>query len=225
MPTRILHRKLPSHHRNPDPADALYGYGYDPNWPSILSIAHDETDGGKLFVITDRPCGLNSAALPLQVAGLAVLDASEILPIKFSVGMNGAVPQGATWRWTGNNSQIYDLRTGIGPNAGAGTCADVPGPYTPPPPANVISAVAMGSNCTLAFDRRIVLVPPSPLPTPTPDDAITFDGQVANSVGMADATTLLFNVSVPVGSGSVWNIARQPAWMATMLAWPASGMF
>src|SRR5690349_9006369 len=53
-------------------ANPLYGYGYNPAWPSILSVAHDEANGGRLFVVTDRPCVLsppaNSTRLPLAVA-------------------------------------------------------------------------------------------------------------------------------------------------------------
>src|SRR5438045_1961702 len=80
-----------------------YGVGYNPSWPSILSVAHDEADGGRLFVITDRPCVLvppaNSIRLPLAVAGLSVQDAVEMLPIKFRLQMSGAVPRGAPWTW------------------------------------------------------------------------------------------------------------------------------
>ena len=209
----------------PGRLDPFYGYGYDPNWPSILSIAHDESDGGRLFVITDRPCGLSNAGLPLQMSELAILDAAAILPVKFWVQMNGAVPAGATWHWTGNNSAIHDLRTGIGPNAGFGTCADVPGPYTPPAPANVTAATVMGGNAALTFDAPVVLSPPTPLPPPTPDDAITFDAQTANFLTQTDPFTLLFNLSTPVGSGSVWNITRQPSWIATVLAVPQNGLF
>ena len=39
-------------------ADLFYGYDYNPAWPSILSVAHNEFDGGQLFVITDPPCVL-----------------------------------------------------------------------------------------------------------------------------------------------------------------------
>lgn len=205
--------------------DPFYGFGYDPNWPSILSVAHDETDGSGLFVITDRPCGLSNIGLPLQIAGLAILDATEILPVKFRVQMNGAVTRGATWHWAGNNSAIYDLKTGSGPNAGFGTCADIPGPYTPPVPVNVSVAAVSGGNAALTFDAPVVLNPPTPLPPPAVDDAITFDGQTANFVTQTDPFTLLFNLAVPVSSGSVWNLSRQPTWIATVLTVPQSGVF
>ena len=76
MSTRILQRRVPSHRRSVDPANPLYGFDYRPDWPSILSIAHDEADRGKLFVITDRPCILVSADLPLDVAGLFIVGAA-----------------------------------------------------------------------------------------------------------------------------------------------------
>lgn len=223
----LLQRRIRTHRAKTEPGrlDPFYGYHYDPNWPSILSVAHDESDGGRLFVITDRPCGLANVGLPLQIPGLAILDALEILPIKFRVQMNGAVPQGATWRWPGGNSAIYDLRTGIGPNAAMGTCADLPGPFTPPAPVNVAAAVVSGGNAQLTFDAPVVLIPPTPLPPPAPDDAITFDGQTANFLTQSDPFTLLFNLSVPIGSGSVWNLARQPAWIATALSVPQNGVF
>src|SRR5215213_4408333 len=78
-----------------------YGVGYNPAWPSILSVAHDEADGGRLFVVTDRPCVLlgSAAGLPIAVAGLSVLDCVEVLPVKFALAMSGAVPQGSAWTW------------------------------------------------------------------------------------------------------------------------------
>src|SRR4051794_36211517 len=109
MSTIILKRKLPSQRHAPASKDPFYGHGYNPSWPSILSIAHDTTDGSGLFVVTDRPCVLLSAALPLQIEGLSILTATAtVLPIKFRVSMSGAVPQGAAWQWLGNNSQLYD---------------------------------------------------------------------------------------------------------------------
>jgi len=82
MSTRILQRRVPSHRRSVDPANPLYGFDYRPDWPSILSIAHDEADGGKLFVITDRPCILVSADLPLSVDNRFIVDAvGHLLPM------------------------------------------------------------------------------------------------------------------------------------------------
>lgn len=223
----LLQRRLRTQHPKNDlgRANPLYGYGYDPNWPSILSVAHDEEDGSGLFVITDRPCGLGNIGLPLTISGLAILDAVEILPVKFRVTMNGAVTRGATWHWAGNNSAIYDLKTGTGPNAGFGTCADIPGPYTPPALVNVSVATVAGGNAELTFDAPVVLNPPTPLPPPVIDDAITFDGQTGNFVTQTDPFTLLFNLAVPISSGSVWNISRQPTWIATLLTVPQSGVF
>src|SRR5436190_21941594 len=72
MPTRFPNRpsavrRPPSHRRESAHANPLYGYGYNPAWPSILSVAHDEADGAALFVITDRPCILLGKQLPLVV--------------------------------------------------------------------------------------------------------------------------------------------------------------
>src|SRR3954466_11214969 len=76
-----------------------YGVGYRPDWPSILSVACDTADGGAVFVGTDRPCVIvpGPPALPLGLAGLAVVGAAEVLPVKFRVAMAGAVPAGAAW--------------------------------------------------------------------------------------------------------------------------------
>jgi len=60
---------LTRHRHAPDRADPLYGYGYRPDWPSILSVAHDTTDAARVFVITDRPCVLYGPGLPLTVVG------------------------------------------------------------------------------------------------------------------------------------------------------------
>ncbi len=199
----------------------LYGYGYRPDWPSILSIAHDVSDGGRLFIITDRPCALLSPSLPLEVAGLSILDAATILPVKFRLTMSGAVPQGAAWQWMGNNSQLYDPITGYGVNATSGNCADVPGPYTPPPPpvtANVVAQSASGATCTLTFDQPIILSGGAV------DDAILFDGAAGTGVVNVDASTLGFNVPF-ASEGSTWSIVRQPAWITTLLTVPQGGGF
>lgn len=219
MSTRILQRKIPAHRRNVDPANALYGYGYRPDWPSILSVAHDEANGERLFVITDRPCILYSAALPLQAAGLVVIGADTVLPVKFHVWMSGGVPRGATWQWAGGNTHLYDPITNQGCNAGMGTCADIPGAYTPPPLANVVGAVAGGTSATLTFDRQVVLS------AGALDDAITFDGQPPVGVNAQDDYTLVFALSNTVDPGSSWNINYQPGWVATPVAYPQSGSF
>src|SRR4051794_31772096 len=126
-------------HERPDPS---YGVGYRPDWPSILSVAHDTADGGRLYVVTDRPCVIvppspGPPALPLVVAGeggLTVVGAVEILPVKFRIAMSGAVPAGAAWSWTTGPCALIDPVSNHAPNAAAGACADTPGPYPPPAP-------------------------------------------------------------------------------------------
>jgi hypothetical protein len=221
MSTLILKRKLTPLRHAPASKDPFYGHGYNPSWPSILSIAHDTADGSGLFVITDRPCVLLSPSLPLQIEGLSILAATTILPVKFRVSMSDAVPQGAAWQWLGNNSQLYDPITGNGVNAASGECADVPGPYTPPPPpvmANVVTQTASGATCTLTFDQPIVLSGAGV------DDAILFDGAAATAVVNIDAYTLGFEVPF-ASEGSTWSIVRQPAWVLTLLTVPQSGGF
>lgn len=230
----MLLRNPPRHRHSPNPVNPFYGYGYNPNWPSILSVAHDESDGGRLFMIMDRPCVLYDAVLPLEVvsSSLVVIAAEMVLPVKCRLTLNGAVTAGAMWRWPGNNSHIYDPKTGIGPNAGMGTIADFPGPYTPPPPATVVSAAPAGNACTLTFDQPIFLVggPGGGGPI-TPDDAMVFDdgsGPVtATSVQNApgDLYTLQFVVPVYLSTGSTWAITRQPSWVMTALSNPAGGTF
>ncbi len=229
MSTRILKRKLHAHPRSADPANALYGYGYRPDWPSILCVSHDENDGSGLFVVLDRPCALSAGTLPMIVpddgqggaGGLAILSADLVLPDKLRLSMDGAVPHGAPWRWTGSNATLHDPTTGYGPNAGAGACFDFPGPYVPPPPPSVISTNYSGSSCTLTFDRDVTLVEG----TPTPDDAILFDGTVATYAYQADARTLSFGLTVSLNPGSTWQITRQPGWVITQVVWPESGEF
>lgn len=221
MPQRVIKHRVPAQRRSAPPADLRYGYGYNPAWPSVLSVAHDETDGGRLFVVTDRPCVLVSAALPLEVAGLSIINATTILPVKFLLSMSDAVPQGAAWQWLAGSTQLYDPITGFGLNAASGQCADVPGPYTPPPPpitANVVAQSASGATCTLTFDQPIVLSGAGI------DDAIVFDGAPATGVVNIDASTLGFDVPF-AGEGSTWNIVRQPAWITTPLTVPQSGAF
>lgn len=150
-----LHRRRRSEPR----LDPNYGVGYRPDWPSILSVAHDETDGGRLFLITDRPCVLvpGPLALPLSVGGLSILGASEILPIKFRLEMSGPVPQGAAWTWGPGASSLIDPLSNHAPNPASGFCADTPGPYGPPAPLTLVFASfdAITAILRLGFDRPI----------------------------------------------------------------------
>ena len=199
--------------------DPFYGFGYNPAWPSILSVAHDESNGGRVFVITDRPCVLVSppAGLPLALAGLDVLEATEILPVKFRLWLSGPVPPGGAWAWGADGYGLVDPVTNHPLNAAGGHCADVPGPYAPIPPAAVVSAYAGGTTAVLVFDRPVVLTGDAP------DDAITFNGLTPAGVSNADANTLSFAMPGFVMSGDPWVIDRQPAWIATAIVNPASG--
>lgn len=219
MPVRQIQRKVPAHHRSPGPADLRYGYGYDPSWPSILSVAHDESNGGRVFVITDRPCVLVDppAGLPLSLAGLDVLWAQTILSVKFRVWMSGPVPAGAAWSWATGGAGIVDQITGHQLNAASGSCADVPGPYAPLPGVVVIAVAASGDTVTLGFDRPVELT------GDPPDDAITFGGQVANSVINVDGTTLSFVLPALITPGDEWIISRQPTWIVNPVGVPQSG--
>ena len=219
----LLQRRRGAHGHRTDAQrfNPLYGYGYNPAWPSILSIAHDTADGAGLYVVTDRPCVLIGPALPLDIGGLSIVAATTVLPVKFRLTIENAVPQGAAWHWGAGSSQLYDPITGNGLNAGAGYCADIPGPYTPPPPpvyANVTTQTASGATCTLTFDQPIVL---SGAPV---DDAILFDGAAATGVVNIDAYTLGFDVPF-ASEGSTWSIVRQPAWITTLVSVPQSGAF
>jgi hypothetical protein len=226
-------------HRPAAPAaNAPYALAYaphNPTWPSILSVAHDEADGGALFVITDRPCLLTGAAdgLPLTVHGAGgvprvVLGVTQVLPVKFRLALTGAVPRGQAWSWgppVAGGANLYDPVTNNRLNAAAGDCADVPGPYTPPPPAVVVaSAYGVGGTggwATLTFDRPVTLAPGA-----VPDDAITFSaGYVASSVSQQDATTLYFELATAVYTGAPWSVNRQPDWVSSPVAWPQSGNF
>jgi hypothetical protein len=204
------------------PSNPFYGYGYNPNWPSILSVAHDESDGGKLFVITDRPCVLLSPQLPLLVdGGFGIIDAVALLPNKFHLTMSGAPALGATWRWDSSlPCQLTDAITHHVPNSGMGTIADFPGAYTPPPPANVVNVVAAGGDCNMYFDQPVILTAPLP---PT-DDAMLFDGVAPTSVQYAGGNGLQLYFPITVNPGSTWQITRQPAWVSTVLTVPASGV-
>jgi hypothetical protein len=203
--------------------DPFYGFGYDPNWPSILSVAHDVDDGGKLFVITDRPCVLLSPQLPLEVdGGFGILDAVAVLPVKFHLTMSGAVAPGATWRWvSGQPCQLTGAVSHHVPNGGMGTIADVPGPYTPPPPAGVIDAVAAGMDCIITFDQPIALT----VPLGAFDDGMLFDGYPAIGVQYAASNALQIYLNNSVGPGSTWQVNHQPSWISSILAAPQSGTF
>jgi len=223
MPTLIIKHKKPVLSRRPGTDSTFYGYGYNPSWPSILSVAHDEADGGSLFIIMDRPCVLAGLTLPLVVpesgTPLAIVAAEMILPVKFKLTFSDAVPLHAAWRWSGGSCSLYDPITGNYPNAGGGECADFPGPYTPPAPATVIAATAMGYGCTLQFDRPIALFGTSP------DDAVLFDGVAPMAVANYAPDTLGFECANFLAAGAAWQIVRQPAWVATVLAQPVDGTF
>jgi hypothetical protein len=153
----------PRRHVAPAPQPG-YGVGYRPDWPSILSVAHDTADGGRLFVVTDRPCVIvpGPLTLPLSVAGAggpSVVAATEVLAVMFRVRMSGAVPAGAAWAWGSGASALIDPVSNHAPNPAAGFCADTPGPY-PPPAAPTLVAAEFGPDgdaayVRLAFDRPI----------------------------------------------------------------------
>ncbi|MDB5322121.1 MAG: hypothetical protein JWN40_3752 [Phycisphaerales bacterium] len=216
----IVKRKPRSHRPiRPDgiPQNPLYGYDYNPAWPSILSIAHDETNGGRVYLITDRPCVLISpAGLPLALAGLDILEAVEILPVKFRLWMSGPVPASAAWAWDAGGFGIVDPVTNHVLNASHGRCDDFPGPYAPPP-AVVVATSASGTTCTLTFDQPVIrngnMI----------DATILFDGQAPLAATNADANTIQFDCASAVAPGSTWQIIAQPAYLDTILAWPASG--
>lgn len=220
-----LQRRLHAHRSKTDTTrlDPYYGYGYRPDWPSILSIAHDENDGGKLFVITDRPCVVIGTQLPLLIdGGFGVVDAVGVLPVKFHLTMSGAPVRGATWQWLANAPcQLTDAITHHAPNGGMGTCADFPGPYTPPPPATVVGAVASGGSCLLTFDQPVLLHAPE-LPV---DDAMLFDGVAPIGVQQSGINALVLTLSNVVAPGSTWQITRQPAWVSSIIANPQDGVF
>jgi hypothetical protein len=217
----LLQRRRHAHAHRPDAqrVNPLYGFGYRPDWPSILSVAHDEANGGRVFIITDRPCVLVSppAGLPLTLAGLDVLWAQEMLSVKFRLWMNGAVPAGSAWTWGAGGAGIVDPITGNQLNAAGGNCADLPGPYTPLPGVVVVAVAASGDTATLTFDRPVVLT------GDPPDDAITFGGQTASAVINVDGTTLSFTLPSLITPGDAWIISRQPAWIATDVGVPQSG--
>ena len=228
MPTRILRHKVPTHARSADRADQLYGYGYNPSRPSILSVAHDEDDGSALFVVLDRPCELSSGwppVVPLVVeAGgyaLDIVTVEMVLPVKLRVVLWEGVPLRAAWRWMGGECSVADPLTGEYPNAAAGACADFPGPYTPPP-ANVVSVVGppLGSDVAMLFDRAVNLIPGVPT-----GSGMQFGGQSPVAVWPIDARTLGIRIAVPIEPNvTQWSIDNQPDWIETALTWPTWGV-
>lgn len=239
---------MPVQFRRPQAARARHGaaspnrpyahpfYPFDPSSPSILSVAHDTADGAALFVITDRPVSLAGGAafdLPLSIdaAGgypLRVLSAAATsVPVKFRLQLSGPVPAGAAWAWgpfVPGGADLVDPVTNHPLNAGSGDCADVPGPYVPPPPANVVSTSygSTGSEgwANLTFDRPVILNNLSV------DDAVIFAGfYAATRVEQVSADTLSFYLSMPVSSGQSWAVTRQPAWVQSPVAWPQGGTF
>jgi hypothetical protein len=223
----LQRRRASRHQHDPGRANPYYGFGYRPDWPSILSIAHDTVLGNRLYVMTDRPCTLAGAqnVLPLTIGdgSLVIVTGATVLNVKFLLTLSGAVPQGSAWSWGSGGAgpcNLFDPVSGHAPNPGAGDCADVPGPYTPPPPpATVIAAIPDGAVAHLTFDQPIILTGAAP------DDAITFDGQAASAVFSESATTLQFALPNYVTPGSVWAIARQPDWIVPAIANPAGGVF
>ena len=221
------------HHLSPH-ANPLYGYGYNPAWPSILSIAHDEEDGGAVFIILDRPCILTGSGvnLPLLLPAegtLSIVYAASVVPVKVRVVMSDAVPAQARWQWLGGICDLVDPMAGKYVNAGGGICRDFPGPYLPPPPPppppppaplEVIAAVAIGGSfCTMTFDRGVDLLSGVPV-----DDAMLFDGQPALVVTHPHSQMLQFELAASVGPGSTWQIMRQPDWIGDEVAWPRAGV-
>jgi hypothetical protein len=164
----ILQRHRPSRHRHDHTrADPLYGFGYRPDWPSILSVAHDTTDGARVFIIMDRPCVLYGPALPFTVAGGgSIVDATTLLPVKFRVAFAGAIPQGASWAWGADATQLIDPVSGHGPNVASGFCADVPGPHTVPHVTieTVETLGDVGDAVRIIFSGPVQLADPMILP-------------------------------------------------------------
>jgi hypothetical protein len=233
MPS-LLPRHARGHRHTGVPAVPYYGYGYNPAWPSIVSVAHDTADGAAAYVVTDRPCLLAGAAEALPVtfftaAGaalpLVILSATQVLPVKFRLTFTGAVPAGATWQWGpggGGAADLVDPITNHGLNAMAGAVADAPGPYTPPPPAGVTSAWAIGYEATLGFGQYLVLNGAGPI---APDGSIAFDGLWPVSISRPNPYTLTFTTASSMTMGSTWAVNAQPPWLATALAVPQNGTF
>jgi hypothetical protein len=224
MPASDTQPKHPRNSRSAPPLNPYYGHGYRPDWPSILSVAHDVADGGALYVVTDRPCTLAGPTLPLAVAGKGVIGAATVLPVKFRLAMSGAIPRDAAWVWGTGPCQLTDPVSGHAPNWASGNCADIPGPYTPPPPANVVGT-SYGTSGTagwaeLTFDRAVIL---SGGP---PDSTILFAGVYAATAASAvSLVTLRFELPMAMSPGGAWAIGGQPSWIDSPLTWPAAGTF
>jgi len=222
MPTSDSQPRRPRQPQAGIPVNPYYGYGYRPDWPSILSVAHDVADGGALFIITDRPCTLGGPTLPLQVAGKSIIAATTILPVKFRVTMSGAIPRDSAWTWGTGTSQLVDAVTGHAPNPASGNTDDIPGPYTPPPPANVVST-SYGNTGTagwvdLTFDQ------PTIYNGAAPDSSIIFLGTyTATTVTQLSLNTLRFDIPIAPGTGGAWAINNQPGWIDTPVVVPQSG--
>jgi hypothetical protein len=179
-------------------------------------------------VITDRPCVLagSAAGLPISVgegAGLWVLDCVEVLPIKFRLAMSGAVPEGAEWSWGPNaGSDLVDPITNNPLNPGSGNCADVPGPYTPPPAVNILSvAIAGTATVIVAFSGPIAVNSGV-----TPDAGFTIgDGGsvVPVTVSPLDATRVTLELSGEPADGWPWQLGAQPNWLVTPAVVPQDG--
>ncbi len=235
-PPRAARRPRPA--RNlPNAPYALSPMPWDPTRPSILAVAHDESDGGALLVMTDRPvilAGVGATALPLTVklAGggpCAVVSATQILPVKWKLSLTGPPATNGPWFWAADATStpaanFVDPITNHPLNAAAGDCADTPGPFTPTT-ANVTGA-SFGDNgggtswVEMTFDAPVLLSGPSV----TPDDAVTFAGlYAATSVAQSSLYALRFVVPVSVSSGSAWAIQRQPSWVVTGVASPQAG--
>jgi hypothetical protein len=208
-------------HDRPDPG---YGVGYRPDWPSILSVAHDVDDGGALFVVTDRPCAIvpGPLALPLSAAGLGALAATQVRPVKFRLTLNGAVPAGAAWSFGAGASSLIDPVSNHAPNPASGTCADVPGPYPPPGAARVVavSVGADGQTVTMVLDRPLAMAGPPPYEM---DGSVEIAGMSPAGVTLDAPQVLAFDMGSPVEGGLPWEIHSQPPWLATPIAAPQGG--
>jgi len=152
--------------------------------------------------------------LSYQGSGPVIL----LSPERFTLGMSAAGASGgmAVLLIASLSNGIVSDDGGVWAGTGSGAVLPIP---TPPPPAVVIAAVASGYGCTLQFDRTIVLL------GTLPGDAILFDGLPAIGVNNYAPDLLGFECSNFLGSGSTWEIVRQPAWVATVLAQPVSGVF
>lgn len=233
MPASLHLPRRARQHRSAARANALYGHGYQPQSPSILSVAHDAQNGGRVFLITDRPCTLMTywpPEMPLDLsAGISplpvVLNVAAISVVKFVIAYDRPIPQGCPWAWPAGRPHLFDSRTGNQLNAASATMDDVPGAYAPPAGALVTSASGSENSAVLIFNVPVWLVADEFGNPPTPDDAILFDGQAATAVVQIDPYTLQFTTASSIAPGSTWQIVRQPAWVVFPLENPTSGAF